>query len=372
MVINNSNNIIMKQINIYLLHKTENQPLNRHDMHNLLNENNIKIVINHNNANIIVGTTILIIKKYINKYINNNKKYLLCTAEPRWDINMNKIIVYKNRKIHIMNVYTGDIYLHCLHMLKIYSNVHKINTVPSNLNNNKVIILATNRKNNDKFSRDLNELRSKIAMIGFKKGQCIIYGKGWPKNISSGNSRYKFSVTKPELMKDYYFNLCFENTYTKNYVSEKLWDSIANHCLPIYKGSSWIYKLFPKNSFIDYNDFGNSTNLFNYISNMTTTEYMIRMNICIDVINKLINSDLHLNKNMVRNQNIINKIRYILKNVDKSEKKIFSKIIYNKSDRYKKYLNKSNIYKLVLKKSKSPISVNKKQNRKIRDRYIIK
>ena len=68
----------------------------------------------------------------------------------------------------------------------------------------------------------------------------------------------------------------------------RFWHSIRANCLPIYRGSGQrIYEDFPKSSFIDYEDFGNSQALLDYINKMTKSEYCYRMNKCIGTYNAI-------------------------------------------------------------------------------------
>lgn len=93
---------------------------------------------------------------------------------------------------------------------------------------------------------------------------------------------------KLEILKNYHFNLCFENTNTDYYCTEKIWDSIKAGCLPIYYGNgNKIYEDFPKNSFLDYCDFKNASDMFEYVENMDEREFRQRMNLCIKVFNEV-------------------------------------------------------------------------------------
>ncbi len=136
---------------------------------------------------------------------------------------------------------------------------------------------------------DLINLRSTIAMEGFKRTKVDIYGRGWPSGVIIEDSRGgQWKGPKLEILKSYNFNLCFENTIASNYITEKIWDSIAGYCLPIYYGEgNNIYELFPENSFVDYSKINNPLKLFNYISEMTEAEYILRLNKCINVYNSI-------------------------------------------------------------------------------------
>jgi hypothetical protein len=82
--------------------------------------------------------------------------------------------------------------------------------------------------------------------------------------------------------------LCFENTASPNYVTEKIWDSIRSYSLPIYYGKGTnIYDLLSSDSFIDYALFESPQQLFSFIMNISDEEYINRMNNCIDVYNSI-------------------------------------------------------------------------------------
>ena len=71
-------------------------------------------------------------------------------------------------------------------------------------------------------------------------------------------------------------------------MTEKIWDSIENYCLPIYYGKHTnAYEVFPKNSFIDYSIFDSPEELFEFIDKISNEEFVIRMNRCIQVYNSI-------------------------------------------------------------------------------------
>ncbi|NET50403.1 MAG: glycosyl transferase, partial [Merismopedia sp. SIO2A8] len=164
------------------------------------------------------------------------------------------------------------------------------------LQNRKVVIIARCCNNQEKLSfkqagkeLDLSYLRTQIALEGHQLGKLDIYGKGWPEGISRGSSRGgNYIAKKLDILSEYNFNLCFENTNFDYYCTEKIWDSICAYCLPIYYGrGNKIYEDFPQNSFIDFCDFDNTSQLFDYIKNMSVEEYLERMNLCIKVYNNV-------------------------------------------------------------------------------------
>ena len=140
-----------------------------------------------------------------------------------------------------------------------------------------------------------------------------IYGNHWPNYMSIENSRSDCVNTKIKILKNYDISLCFENTNIPNYTSEKLWDAIANYTLPIYYAHNTIYNIFPKNSFIDFNEFQSIEDLYNFIQNLDDDEYNERLNKCINVFVQHKKYDNYHLKYKKRDSNIINKLNEIIK-----------------------------------------------------------
>jgi hypothetical protein len=240
-----------------------------------------------------------------------SKKYLAWTNEPRYDT------TFKNRDkgflwipdAHIMNVYTGDIFT-SNSSLPIFEQCYRQYWVKANqlqpldkdfkFQNRKVVAIMGYKGDQKRLSLkkqgrelDLSYLRTQIALAGYKMGKVDIYGYYWPDNISLEVSRGEgyydsYRNRKAEILKKYNFNLCFENTNFDYYCTEKIWDSIQYGCLPIYYSEgNKIYENFPKNSFIDYSEFENPAELFNFIGNMDIEEFRTRMNLCIEVFNRI-------------------------------------------------------------------------------------
>lgn len=257
-----------------------------------LESNGITIVKNIKDADVLVGGHRKFLKSYFKKYLHK-KKYLIWTQEPRFDVSFKPIRkeLWGLVHCHIMNLYTEDVFVSPLsfHAQLIQE---ELEVLPEDfLVPNRVVVDLMSYfkgekteavyKNNEDI--DLIKTRTEIALAGQEEGAFHVYGKGWPEGASKEDSRSGDWVTrKKDLLKGYYFNLCFENTSAKYYATEKVWDSIANYCLPIYYGKhNGIYELFPKNSFIDYSTFNNPKDLFSYIETLSDTEYRDRMNACI-------------------------------------------------------------------------------------------
>ena len=229
-----------------------------------------------------------------------NKKFLIWTNEPRVSTKQKSFrLFHLFSKIHVMNVYTKSVFVNQVtYQKKRFQNSLPLNP-KANLNKNKECVALMSFYEGGKHSKliinsknvDLIKLRSEIALFGYKHGFLEIYGKGWPNGISKEDSRNKNWVErKKEILSKYRFNLCFENTIAENYITEKIWDSIENYCLPIYYAGedNSIYKIFPKNSFVDYAEFNTPEELFHYLKKISDIEYKSRLEKCIFVYNSFI------------------------------------------------------------------------------------
>lgn len=138
--------------------------------------------------------------------------------------------------------------------------------------------------------------RLEVALDGYKRGLIDIYGKGWPTGIVKGNSREgTWWLSKPEIVSNYDFNLSFENCCQPYYVTEKLWDSILNGCLPIYRNNGTIYDDFPRGSFLDIEDYTTKEKLWEHIESMSLDEWNRRYFACWDAMDTLWRSPLKSN-----------------------------------------------------------------------------
>ncbi|WP_265164020.1 glycosyltransferase family 10 domain-containing protein [Salinimicrobium tongyeongense] len=196
-----------------------------------------------------------------------------------------------------MNVYTGDVFTsaHTFHSDKINRQLDPLSP-DFQFKHRKIVALMSYFKGEHatplyRNGRDIDliKMRSRIALEGYAGGIIDIYGKGWPQGLAIEDSRSgDWPTRKAEILENYSFNLCFENTIAHNYITEKIWDSIENYCLPIYYGEgTGVYDVFPKNSFIDYADFKHPEELFNFIKKMKSDEFKLRLNSCIDIYNSI-------------------------------------------------------------------------------------
>lgn len=267
------------------------------DLH-FLKGKGIEVIDEPKLADVIVSQHVKQLKPFFLKYFNS-KKYLVWTLEPRFnvcDLSVKRFYLGW-MKVHIMNVYTGDVFVNSLsfHNKNINQKLQKLDS--SFTFSNRLLVglmsfykgLNTEEVIYNGKDVDLIKKRTKIGLYGHENGHMHIYGKGWPSGISREDSRDGDWVrSKKRILSQYHFNLSFENTAAPRYTTEKIWDSIANYCLPVYyaKGTE-IYNLFPKKSFVDYSVMSSPRELFETIASMSKEEYIIRLNKCINVYNKI-------------------------------------------------------------------------------------
>ncbi|MGF7081442.1 glycosyltransferase family 10 domain-containing protein [Mucilaginibacter sp. UYCu711] len=251
-------------------------------------------------------------KRYkIYSYLFFLKKMMIWTNEPYFETTDTKF--YRIRRT-IMNVYSQNVFVNNLHFLGSYhenslqdlgidikSSNLKLMTKEIYDNKHKfcVAIYGYHDPNtSDIFINDnqvsLRKYRQDLAFFLYKKGKADIIGNRWPKEVvtteKSGfqNGDDKWCLRKIEIMKDYKYNVCIENTAFPNYCTEKIWHSILSGCLPIYYGKGTnIYNNFESNSFIDSSEFTSFEELLIFLETLSLEEYINRFNKC---YNSFINS----------------------------------------------------------------------------------
>ena len=244
------------------------------------------------------------------------KNFLVWTNEPRYDTTFKKEINLPLGFpcIHVMNVYGDDVFWHNLHFLASY---HFANNNDLGIDINKSLVPLTkerlhcsgkknkiaglftntiplnNRLVKNGSNIDLSKKRCEYAISGHNRKLLDIYGNKWPNGYALDNSGFGFEkerswwIEKIDILNAYKYNLCFENTASRYYVTEKIWHAIMAYNLPIYNSfNSSIYETFPQNSFLDAHSFKDEHALFDYIEAMSEEEFLERLNLCIDVFNR--------------------------------------------------------------------------------------
>ncbi|MCW3089474.1 MAG: hypothetical protein JWP81_543 [Ferruginibacter sp.] len=261
-------------------------------------------------ADIIISTSSLPNKYKIARKIFFFKKFMVSTIEPRHDLECKK---FRTKKQIIMNIYSGDAFLHNLHFLGSYYNGFARNLgidlasppgrplTTATLAEKKKFCLAAfayrdpekskliiNGKNVDLFAH-----RQDLARFFNKRNKCDIIGHNWPADVkileSSGSAGGydNWWDRKLELLGGYRFNICFENTAHPYYCTEKIWHAIAAGCLPVYYGEGTaIYETFPENSFIDASKFETNGELLYFMENLSHETHIERYNKCLTVMHQ--------------------------------------------------------------------------------------
>lgn len=122
--------------------------------------------------------------------------------------------------------------------------------------------------------------RQKLISYYAKNNGFDLYGKDWelggetPEETAEINKVYKGTVgEKKDVLRQYKFVFCFENTTFPGFVTEKIFDSMISGSIPVYYGASDVLEQVPKNCFIDYRDFKTIQDLDRFMRDMTEAEY---------------------------------------------------------------------------------------------------
>jgi alpha(1,3/1,4) fucosyltransferase len=223
---------------------------------------------------------------------------------------------------HIMNLYTNDVYLsNFTFRWAINGNLpfKSLDQCPPSGKAKIVGVMGYVGNPEPRIvrgvNRDLNWLRMEFLQEGWKSRRVDIFGADWPDGMSKEDSRRlpAWHEHKLELLREYDICLAIENTTYDYYCTEKIWQSLAGGCLPIYYGrGNRIYETFPRNSFIDAADFQTVKKIYAYINSMSQQEYLERYNKCIEVNNWVAaNVDFDAERKSMLT-NIVNRIQSIV------------------------------------------------------------
>lgn len=101
--------------------------------------------------------------------------------------------------------------------------------------------------------------------------------------------------SKIKTISEYKFNICFENCYDElyswDYVTEKIYDCFCAKTIPIYYGAYNIEEIIPKKLFIDFRDYKNNLQgLYGRLEGISKQEYTDMVDSAYDFYN---NTDLY-------------------------------------------------------------------------------
>jgi len=128
-----------------------------------------------------------------------------------------------------------------------------------------------------------NELYSeRMKMVAFfetkPQGEFDLYGRYWVKrhyrDYRGPIPGHYSGEEKLAVLKNYRFCICFENTKDlRGYISEKIFDCFAAGCVPIYWGASNIDAYIPPGCFVDYRDFKDPEEMYQFLKEMPPSVY---------------------------------------------------------------------------------------------------
>jgi len=147
----------------------------------------------------------------------------------------------------------------------------RIQNLPS-FEEKKFCALFATRLNSRHPKQLYSERENVIRFFEDKPGEFALYGRNWEKRKYK-NWRGRVE-NKLEVLKNYKFCICYENMRdVKGYITEKIFDSFAAGCVPVYWGASNITDTIPDTCFIDRRKFSSEQELYDFLKKITKEEY---------------------------------------------------------------------------------------------------
>ena len=78
---------------------------------------------------------------------------------------------------------------------------------------------------------------------------------------------------KHETLSKYKFSICFENSITTGYITEKIFDCFYAGTIPIYYGDPNVKESIDPDSYIDFRKFDDYKDLELFVKNISEQEY---------------------------------------------------------------------------------------------------
>lgn len=106
--------------------------------------------------------------------------------------------------------------------------------------------------------------------------QLDVFGHGWDTSWKTtrgpipGNHT---SQSKIDVLKQYKFCLCYENTAMPGYITEKIFDCFHAGCVPIYLGAPNVTNFIPATCFIDPRNYSSWSELYTYLTSISESHY---------------------------------------------------------------------------------------------------
>jgi len=207
------------------------------------NNNNINILLCVENCNYFTHY------KHYNKFGNFGNKFI-------------NIYLYN----HFTNFYISDnfisipiIYLQIDYFKKNFEKIYP--SIKNTFNNKKFCIQVSFIKyNNNIYTKNINNSIDKLKTLGN-----IDNIKNYTNLI--GDSSCYHSDELLNILNNYKFIICFENSYTDGYITEKIFNAFFSRSIPLYIGPNDTNKYFNKNSYLNLLDID-----INFINKLSQNE----------------------------------------------------------------------------------------------------
>ncbi len=287
---------------LYLPINNETKRCNFINIHQFINyffPNKLKfrIVNNIDRADIVINDI------YNYSYNNNKINMLICVENLEyWKLkfksdykHFTKYGHYGNNNMNlylyndIYNIYKTDDIL-AIPMRYIYINylIKNYNNVKPNINTqfkDKKFCLMINKS---KLNSEIDNISKLLSSIGTVDNISLY-------NDYINNTSCYHSVELLNVFNKYKFIICFENSYSDGYITEKIFNCLFAKTIPLYKGSKKIGDNINKNCFIDINDFSNDE-LLNKIKIINNDENIYNSYINNNKISDLYNDENYENE----------------------------------------------------------------------------
>lgn len=154
-----------------------------------------------------------------------------------------------------------------------YPNPKLIFNPKCKFNERQLLCAIVSNKKSFLFNKlSLYGLRNKIITKLIKDERFHLYGPGWD-HLQNKNNYFGKVKSKSEKLSLYKYSLVIENSIEEGALTEKIFDSMASGCVPIYYGCPNIQNLIPTNCFINLNINETPKSIINNIECITNEKW---------------------------------------------------------------------------------------------------
>lgn len=155
-------------------------------------------------------------------------------------------------------------------------------------------------------------ISSSITPLNFDYGGSCLYKKRF-KLLEELKKRGDIDIfdgsnspERKDSLVNYMFNISIENSYEKNWITEKFYDNILTDTIPIYYGCKNIKEIYPEDGYILINNIDDLNEIMNILNSILDSPESI--------YNSKIEGLKQIKKKYFSENNIINKIKKLLVN----------------------------------------------------------